>query len=192
MTDVAGWVAPIATAIAAIMTAANLGARITGWGFVLFTIASIGWSVVGFSTGQTNLLWTNGFLALVNAVGVWRWLGRQTRYEDRGREAVEASDAADVPSLLTTSSIADMPVDDCDGATIGAAMDAMLDCRTGRLQTIILRRGGVAGVGERLVAIAGEHVAFRDSRIGLSLTTAKVDALPEWKPEETACETGKT
>lgn len=35
---VAAWVAPVATMIAAVMTAANLGARVTGWGFVVFVI----------------------------------------------------------------------------------------------------------------------------------------------------------
>ena len=31
------WVAPIATIIAALMTASNLGSRITGAGFIVFT-----------------------------------------------------------------------------------------------------------------------------------------------------------
>lgn len=68
--DIAGWIAPIATMIAAMMTAANLGARVTGWGFVVFTVGSIAWSLVGISTGQTNLLATNAFLTIVNLVGV--------------------------------------------------------------------------------------------------------------------------
>lgn len=72
MGDIAGWVAPVATMIAAIMTAANLGARVTGWGFVVFVIGSVSWSIVGISSGQNNLLWTNGFLTLVNVIGVWR------------------------------------------------------------------------------------------------------------------------
>jgi hypothetical protein len=75
LADAAGWIAPIATMIAAIMTAANLGARITGWGFVVFAIGSIAWTAVGLSSGQTNLVATNAFLTLVNLVGIWRWLG---------------------------------------------------------------------------------------------------------------------
>ena len=58
MDDIAGWIAPIATMIAAMMTAANLGAKVTGSGFLVFTIGSICWSLVGLSTGQTNLLAT--------------------------------------------------------------------------------------------------------------------------------------
>ena len=45
--DLAGWIAPAATMIAAMMTAANLGARVTGWGFGVFTLGSIAWSIVG-------------------------------------------------------------------------------------------------------------------------------------------------
>src|SRR6202007_1871385 len=87
MIETAGWLAPAATMIAAMMTAANLGARVTGWGFVVFTVGSIGWCAIALSTGQQNLLWTNGFLTLVNGVGIWRWLGRKARYEAGGKSA---------------------------------------------------------------------------------------------------------
>src|SRR5690349_6274113 len=108
--DAAGWIAPAATMIAAMMTAANLGARVTGWGFVVFTIGSIAWSAIGFSSGQTNLLATNGFLTLVNLIGVWRWLGKQRSYEDGGKSATEASRRSVYPTLLTATGIAGMPV----------------------------------------------------------------------------------
>ena len=35
------WVATIATIVAATITASNLGSRITGYGFIVFTIGSI-------------------------------------------------------------------------------------------------------------------------------------------------------
>ena len=37
MENIASWVATVATIIAALMTASNLGARITGYGFIVFT-----------------------------------------------------------------------------------------------------------------------------------------------------------
>ncbi len=43
MESIATWLAPIATTIAALMTASNLGTRITGWGFVVFTVGSLAW-----------------------------------------------------------------------------------------------------------------------------------------------------
>ena len=45
--SIAGWVAPVATTIAALMTASNLGSRITGYGFIVFTIGSIAWLYAG-------------------------------------------------------------------------------------------------------------------------------------------------
>ena len=70
MEEVAGWVAPVATMLAAMITAANLGARITGSGFVVFLVGSIAWVAVAATSGQANLLWSNLFLTLVNVVGI--------------------------------------------------------------------------------------------------------------------------
>ena len=81
METAATWIAPIATTIAAVMVAANLGSRFTGWGFIVFTIGSLGWIVIGATTGQPNLLWQNVFLCVVNVIGIWRWLGLRARYE---------------------------------------------------------------------------------------------------------------
>ncbi len=79
MEDIASWVAPGATMIAAMMTAANLGPRVTGWGFVVFAFGSVCWSLVAAVTGQTGLLMTNIFLTGVNISGAWRWLGSSRR-----------------------------------------------------------------------------------------------------------------
>ena len=54
MLAIAGWIAPAATTIAAIMTAANLGSRVTGWGFAVFSVGALAWIAVGASTGQQN------------------------------------------------------------------------------------------------------------------------------------------
>ena len=50
----ASWVATVATIIAALMTASNLGPRITGYGFIVFTVGSIAWLALGIVTGQAN------------------------------------------------------------------------------------------------------------------------------------------
>ena len=44
-----------ATTIAALMTASNLGSRITGYGFIVFTLGSIAWLTLGIATGQANV-----------------------------------------------------------------------------------------------------------------------------------------
>ena len=86
----AQWIAPGATMIAAMMTAANLGARVTGWGFAIFSVGAIAWVIVALASGQHNLLLSNAFLLIVDLVGVWRWLGRRARY-DKGAERAESA-----------------------------------------------------------------------------------------------------
>lgn len=151
--NLAAWTAPAATMIAAVMTAANLGARVTGWGFVVFTVGSIGWSWVGYSSGQNNLLASNGFLTLINVVGIWRWMGRQRAYEDGGRSAAEASQRSTHPTLFAATHINGMEVLDEDGQGLGEAVEALISCHDGLLSYIVVRSGGVAGVGEDLRAV---------------------------------------
>jgi len=52
MAEIFPWVATVATIVAASMTAANLGARITGYGFCVFLVGSLAWLFVGFHTGN--------------------------------------------------------------------------------------------------------------------------------------------
>lgn len=91
MEQIANWIAPIATTIAALMVATNLGARVTGAGFIVFSIGSIAWMVIGAATGQANLIWQNAVLLLVNIVGIWRWLGLRARYDKGAAAATRAT-----------------------------------------------------------------------------------------------------
>ena len=91
MADTISWIATIATIIAASMTAANLGSRITGYGFCVFLIGSLAWLATGLGTGQPALTWTNVVLTMLNIFGIWRWLGRQAKVEEGARAASEAS-----------------------------------------------------------------------------------------------------
>lgn len=153
MEEAAGLIAPAATMIAAMMTAANLGARVTGSGFVVFTVGSLAWSVVGFTSGQTNLLATNLFLTLVNLVGIWRWLGRQRQYEDGARRASKRSRVVAAPSLFAASAVGGLPVSDIRGEEIGHAVDAMIECDTGCLSYVVVASGGIGGIDETLRAV---------------------------------------
>jgi len=91
MEQAANWIAPIATTIAAIMVAANLGTRLTGYGFIVFSVGSVAWAAVGLATGQMNLVWQNAILLVINLIGVWRWLGLRRRYEKGAQVATEQS-----------------------------------------------------------------------------------------------------
>lgn len=178
LTSFAEWLAPALTMLAAVMTAANLGARITGWGFVVFTLGSIAWIIVGLGSGQTNLVIANGFLALVNAAGVWRWLGRQAHYEAVGAAAEAAGQAREKPAVVPVSGLPGRTVACADGSKIGEVVDVILDCQSASIHELIIRFGGVGGVGEQLVAIAQRDVSFDDKVISTSLSASAIRALP--------------
>ena len=63
--------------LGALLTASNLGAKITGTGFIAFTLGSILWLAIGLVSGPSSLIWQNIILTLLNAFGIWRWLGRR-------------------------------------------------------------------------------------------------------------------
>jgi hypothetical protein len=167
--SIAGWVAPAATMIAAMMTAANLGARITGWGFIVFTIGSIGWCTVAIATGQQNLLWTNLFLTLVNGVGIWRWLGREARYEAGSRAAETRSARSDHPTLTAMGSLAGTRVDGPDGEPVGTVVDGMMRCEDRGLAYLVVSSGGVAGVGEQLYALSADEIVLGEECVTTSV-----------------------
>jgi len=181
--NIASWVAPIATMVAAMMTAANLGARITGWGFIVFTIGSIGWSVVAIATGQQNLLWTNGFLTLVNGVGIWRWLGRVARYQDGGEAATRRSASAHVPTLFALGTIPNAKLIGRDGEPIGSVIDGMMRCNDSALAYLVVSEGGVAGVGERLHALHPSELTFSDEGVRSELSAEDLERRPVLQPD---------
>ena len=149
MDNVASWVATAATIIAACMTASNLGARITGYGFAVFTIGSIAWFAVGMLTDQPALIWTNVVMTILNLFGVWRWLGRQAKVEQGAESAAEASAVTPGETLFAASLLSRAKVR-CGDQHIGTCVDAMLGCGSGRLSYVVVSEGGVAGVGETL------------------------------------------
>lgn len=173
LAEIAGWLAPAATMVAAMMTAANLGARVTGWGFVVFTFGSIGWIIVGLGDDQQGLVIANGFLTLVNIIGIWRWLGREARYEAVGNAVEAAPDP-----VLPTSGIFGREIIDGEGRIAGKAVEAIVDYHTASIRRIILSTGGVGGVGERLVALEIGQLKFEDDAIRTSLSAAQIAALP--------------
>ena len=159
MAETISWVATIATIVAAFMTASNLGSRVTGYGFAVFTVGALCWIAVGLFTHQPALLWTNVVLTVLDIFGVWRWLGRQARVEEGARSATQASEFTPGEVLFPVSILARAPVR-CGGEEVGHCIDAMAGCRSGKLDYVVVSEGGVAGVGERLrrLAWADAHV----------------------------------
>lgn len=177
MNELAGWIAPTATMIAAMMTAANLGARVTGCGFVVFTLGSICWTLVGMGSGQTNLIAANGFLTFVNLVGIWRWLGRQRAYEDGGKSAEIKSRKSSVPTLFTATGIAGLPVFNADGQAMGKAVEALIECRSGEVSYVVVATAKAGGLGEDLRAVPRMAIRFRCDTLVVDLDADAFAAL---------------
>ena len=183
MFDIAGWIAPLATALAAVMTASNLGARVTGWGFVVFLVGSICWCIVAITTDQPNLLWANGFLTLVNAVGVWRWLGRQARYERGGKRASARSARTASSTLVPISSLIGGTVSGPDASPLGEVAEIMMRCDDAAPAYLVVSVGGIGGVGETLHALdAGEFDFYADgirSHVSAAVVGARTPIAPD-------------
>ena len=179
MEDIASWVAPIATTIAALMTASNLGSRVTGIGFIVFTLGSIAWLTLAIATGQDNLLWQNIVLTLLNLFGVWRWLGRETRIEEGGKAAQAKSGASPGETLFPVSLLTRAALIGDGGGTLGGLVDAMAGCRSGRIAYLVATTGGVGGVGESFHRLEWEDVRIDGDDVHAALDSTTLTARPE-------------
>jgi hypothetical protein len=182
MLSIAGWIAPAATMIAAIMTAANLGARVTGWGFAVFSVGAVAWIVVAAATGQQNLLWSNAFLLLVDVIGIWRWLGRRARYDVAAEQASARSAAASAPTLFALAGLDGTPIRGGSGETVATVVDAMARSDQGRIVYLVVREGGVGGVGERLHALGWDEIDMKDGAMVSRLSPAMLERRPTLEP----------
>ena len=180
MEDLIGWVATIATVAAALVTASNLGSRITGYGFAVFTFGSVAWLALAFLTNQPALLWTNILLTGLNLFGVWRWLGRQSRIEEGASLAAEKSEHTPGEALFAISTLLRAPVRSHLGDEVGNCVDGMAGCTSGRLRYVVISKGGVGGVGETLHRLPWG--AAQVEADGLILE--RVDELKEITPKE--------
>ncbi len=179
MTDIASWVATIATIVAACMTASNLGTRITGYGFIVFTIGSIAWFALGLLTGQPALVWTNIVMTLLNLFGVWRWLGRQASVEQGAERAAANSEQRPGDTLFPASLLSRAELVGRGEEALGSLVDAMIGCRSGQIKYLVVSEGGVAGVGERLRRIEWSAVELDGQDVRAGADAAGFARLPE-------------
>lgn len=178
LAEVAAWIAPAATMIAAMMTAANLGARTTGWGFVVFTVGSVCWALIGLSTSQSNLLATNAFLTLVNLVGIWRWLGRQAKYQDGAQTATKNSERVAGPALFAATGVCGLSVNDGSGNPVGTCVEALIDRQDGRIIYIVVASRNAIGLDEELRGVDRQSCRFGANAVELTMNSEEFDRLP--------------
>jgi hypothetical protein len=173
------WIAVTATIVAALITAANLGARVTGSGFVMYTLASAIWIATGVMNDfePLSVVVMHGVLVFINLFGVWRWLGRERRYEDSREHAHKRSQWARVPTLFSAGSLIGATVAGREKDSLGTVVDAMFDCEEKRIAYVVISEGGIAGAGETLRAVPPEHLTFEDGTITCDLAEADWRAL---------------
>jgi nicotinamide riboside transporter PnuC len=68
----AKWIGTAAGVSGAILVALNLGLVVYGFG--LFLISSLLWSVVGWFRREMSLVVLQGTFTVINIVGIYRWL----------------------------------------------------------------------------------------------------------------------
>ena len=179
MEDIASIVAPVATSIAAFIVAANFGARITGYGFIVFTVGSLAWTLLGYATDQPNLLWQNILLTALNLFGVWRWLGRQSSLEEGAMAAAEASEHRPGEPLFPVSLLVKGRIEDGEGEEIGRCVDAMAGCESGRIRYVVASEGGVAGMGETLRRLDWGKCSVATDVVTARIAVDRFCSLPE-------------
>jgi hypothetical protein len=182
LTDLAGWVAAGATMIAAIMTAANLGPRITGWGFVVFLVGALAWILVAISTGQHTLLLSNVFLALVDMFGIWRWLGRRAKLDDGAERARRETEETAAP-LFRVNLLDDATIHDQFGTAIATSVGAMAECESGAISYVMARVASDAAREGRYLAIPWNLLAPGGGAFRLQADKVSLDSLPTVPPD---------
>jgi nicotinamide riboside transporter PnuC len=183
MAETISWIATVATVLAASMTAANLGSRITGYGFVVFTAGALCWIAVGALTHQPALMWTNVVLTALDIFGVWRWLGRQSRVEEGARNAAHASEATPGEALFPISLLSRVAVQSA-GKDLGHCVDAMAGCTSGRLNYVVVSQGGVAGVGETLRRLPWSQARVDGDKVVATMPVDRFNGLQELSRDE--------
>ena len=170
------WFATAATIAAASIVASNLGSRITGYGFIVFTVGSIAWLGFGLMSGQPALVWTNAVLTFLNLFGIWRWLGRQASIEDGSAAAAQASRATPGEALFPVSLLTRAAVGS-GSSQLGTCVDAMAGCRSGRIAYVMVSEGGIAGAGETLRRLPWSGLRVEGDEVVSRLDQARFCAL---------------
>ena len=74
MKELLGYVGMATGTVAAVMVSANIGRRVTGYGFVIFSLSSVIWVIYALQDGEIPLIIQNAVLTAINLAGIYRWL----------------------------------------------------------------------------------------------------------------------
>ncbi len=72
MTTWLKWIGTATGILGALWIASNIPT--SGWGYVLFTLSSICWSLAGGRMRELSLVLLHSVFLVINLVGIYRWL----------------------------------------------------------------------------------------------------------------------
>lgn len=76
--EIMRWAASISGMVAAVLVALNAGAKVTGVGFIIFSVSSVIWIVTSVLDGNNPLAIQNMVLLGINLFGIYRYLFRSS------------------------------------------------------------------------------------------------------------------
>ena len=79
--EILEWYATVSGIVAALMIAADINRRVTGWGFVLFCTMNLAWIAFGTIDETGGLTTQNIALFAINLLGIYRYLIRKKPVE---------------------------------------------------------------------------------------------------------------
>lgn len=71
--DILRWFASLVTIAAALSVASNISNRVSFWGFIAFSVASLTWIAIGVLDDKPALTLQNIALTFVNVYGIHRY-----------------------------------------------------------------------------------------------------------------------
>ncbi|WP_018146532.1 hypothetical protein [Henriciella marina] len=74
MTDLLNWFASLTCIAAALLVSINAGRKVSGFGFVVFSVSSAAWVAAATIEGESPLAIQNIVLLGINLFGVYRYL----------------------------------------------------------------------------------------------------------------------
>ncbi len=66
------WIGTATGILGALWIASNIPT--SGWGYVLFTLSSIGWTLAGWRMREPSLVLLHSVFLVINMMGIYRWL----------------------------------------------------------------------------------------------------------------------
>ncbi|MBB4659762.1 hypothetical protein [Parvularcula dongshanensis] len=97
------WAATGTGILAAVLVSLNLGVRVTGWAFVVFTVSSVAWMVTALMREEgTALFVQNAVMFVINLIGIYRYLLHPNR-QLRAQMAKEAGEGQGAGSAGATA-----------------------------------------------------------------------------------------